>query len=412
MCTPTLVVAELAAGESITCTATYEITAADVEAGSVLNTACAVSEQTPEVCDDVDIPLAEIEIVKSADVDSYSAVGDEIAYTVTATNIGSATLSNVDISDDLIDGLDSWECRIGNSPTELPVASLLAGQSITCTATYQVTQADIEAGTVFNQACVDNDETPETCDDVTTPLAELEIVKTANVLTYSAVGDEIDYTVIATNTGQTTLTNVDISDALIDGLESWDCTPEIPATLAPGEQISCTATYAVTQADIEAGTVYNQACVDSDETPEICDDVNVDLISIVLDKSANRNYVPLTGTDVTFTLAFSHPLGEPDVFMYSLVDDVYGDLLDPANPAVSQNDCPDYVGLLVTPGQWYTCQFTAPVAVTLNNDHVNTATIVVTDGDVNSPEPRFATASDDAVVKLREPEIDRRAQDS
>ncbi len=403
-CTPTLVVAELAAGESITCTATYEITDADVEEGSVLNTACAVSEQTPDVCDDVDIPLAQIEIVKSADVDSYSAVGDEILYTVTATNTGVATLTNVDISDDLIDGLDSWECKVGNSVTDLPVTSLLAGQSIICTATYQVTQADIEAGTVFNQACVDSDETPETCDDVTTPLAELEIVKSANVQSYSAVGDEIVYTVIATNIGEAELTNVDISDALIDGLESWACTPEIPATLAVGEQITCTATYTVVAADITAGTVFNQACVDSDETPETCDDVNVDLISIVIDKSASRNFVPVTGTDVTFTLAFSHPAGEPPVYMYSLVDDVYGDLLDPANPAVSENDCPAYVGLLVAPGEWYTCQFTAPVTVSLKKDHVNVATIIVTDGDANNLEPRFASANDDAVVKLREPE--------
>ncbi len=180
-CTPTLTVAELAAGESITCTATYEITDADVEAGSVLNTACAVSDQTPEVCDDVDVPLAQLEIVKSADVDSYAQVGDEIEYTIVATNTGVATLTDVDISDALIDGLDDWKCMVGDSLTELPVASLLAGQSITCTATYEVTAADIDAGTVFNQACVDSDETPETCDDVTTPLAELEIVKSANV---------------------------------------------------------------------------------------------------------------------------------------------------------------------------------------------------------------------------------------
>ncbi len=523
-CTPTLVVAELAAGESITCTATYEITDADVEAGSVLNTACAVSEQTPEVCDDVDIPLAEIEIVKSADPLTYSAVGDEVEYTITATNTGSATLDNVDISDELIDGLDGWTCKLGDAVTSLPVAELASGQSITCTATYTVTDADVTGtdpeGFVINTACVDSDQTDEVCDSVTTheivmelvksvtpdvlaepggvftytlfidnesavPVeiqvltddnsaestdwaancavlvgttlgpdapgdadsvtcsytverteagtypntamvtvedeygtrawaqddesvrvlrSELEIVKSANVQSYSAVGDEIDYTIIATNTGEATLTNVDISDALIDGLESWECTPEIPATLAPGEQITCTATYEVTQADITAGTVFNQACVESDETPEICDDVNVDLISIVLDKSASRNFVPETGTDVTFTLSFSHPAEEPPVYMYSLVDDVYGDLLDPANPAVSENDCTDYVGLLVVPDQWYTCQFTAPVTVTLQQDHVNTATIIVTDGEANNPEPRFASANDDAVVKLREPE--------
>jgi hypothetical protein len=48
------------------------------------------------------------------------------------------------------------------------------------------------------------------------------------------------------------------------------------------------------------------------------------------------------------------------------------------------------------------------VTVSLQQDHVNVATIVVTDTDPNGPEPqepRFATADDDAVVKLREPEV-------
>ncbi len=208
-------------------------------------------------------------------------MGDEIVYTITATNTGQTELTNVDISDALIDGLESWECT-----PEIP-ATLAVGAQITCTATYEVTAADIDAGTVFNQACVDSDETPETCDDVTTPLAELEIVKSADVSSYSAVGDEIVYTITATNTGETELTNVDISDALIDGLESWECTPEIPATLAVGAQITCTATYEVTAADIDAGTVFNQACVDSDETPETCDDVTTPLAELEIVKSAN-----------------------------------------------------------------------------------------------------------------------------
>ena len=111
---------------------------------------------------------------------------------------------------------------------------------------------------------------------------------------------------------------------------------------------------------------------------------------------------------LAFTLAFTHPAGEPPVYLYSLVDDLYGDLLDPANPAVSANDCPDHVGLLVLPDQWYTCQFTARVTVTLQDDHVNVATIVVTDTAPDGPpsqEPRFASDEDDAVVQLREPEV-------
>ena len=158
--------------QSITCTATYRVTQQDVEDGSVFNQACADSDETPEVCDDLDIPLARLEIVKEASVSSYDAAGDEIVYTVTATNTGQATLRDVDVSDDLIDGLDSWVCQVGDTEVSLPVDSLASGQSITCTATYLVTEADLEAGSVPNTACADADETPEVCDDLDIPLAQ------------------------------------------------------------------------------------------------------------------------------------------------------------------------------------------------------------------------------------------------
>ena len=224
----TIPVDELRSGQSIVCTATYTIVEADIEAGSVFNQACVDSDETPEVCDDVDTPLAQLTIVKQADVETYTAVGDVINYTITATNTGQASLMNVDISDNLMADLDDWTCNLGDSAVTMPVDELLSGQSIVCTASYTIVEADIEAGSVLNQACVDSDETPEICDDVDTPLAQLTIVKQADSVTYSAAGDEIVYTITATNTGETELTNVDISDSLIDGLQSWSCRPGQP----------------------------------------------------------------------------------------------------------------------------------------------------------------------------------------
>ncbi|MGD8684748.1 MAG: hypothetical protein PVG27_12440, partial [Chloroflexota bacterium] len=459
VCTPPLVVDELQPGESIVCTASYTITGADIEAGQVFNQACVDSDETPEVCDDVTTPHAELEIEKSATPDTYSAVGDEIVYTVIATNTGQATLENVDISDELIDGLDSWTCQVGDTEVTLPVAELLSGQSIVCTATYTITDNDVTGsepeGFVVNTACADSDQTPEVCDEVTVneivieliksvtptvlpepggtftytlyidnesvvPLeitelvddnsalspdwaancavlvgqtlapdapgtadevtctytvertvagtypntaqvtgtdangrearaeddvsvrvlrSELDIVKEADVDTYSAVGDEIGYTVTATNTGESTLTNVDISDELIDGLASWTCDPGNPvASLAPGESIVCTATYIITQADIDAGTVFNQACVDSDLTPEVCDDVTVLLAELEIVKAASVEYYTGAGEEIVYTVTATNT-GEATLTNVDISDELIDGLAswtcDPGNPVAS-----------------------------------------------------------------------------
>ena len=61
-----------------------------------------------------------------------------------------------------------------------------------------------------------------------------------------------------------TLTGVTIADPKLGTLV---CTPPQPATLAPGEQLVCTGSYTLTQADLNAGPVHNTATADSDQTP-------------------------------------------------------------------------------------------------------------------------------------------------
>jgi uncharacterized repeat protein (TIGR01451 family) len=98
-----------------------------------------------------------------------------------------------------------------------------------------------------------------------TAAPSIGIVKTASPTTYAAEGVGITYTFVVTNTGNFTLTGVNVTDPLA-GLGAVTCNwagssdAGTPAgTLSPGETVSCAAAYSTTQADVDAGQVDNTA---------------------------------------------------------------------------------------------------------------------------------------------------------
>jgi uncharacterized repeat protein (TIGR01451 family) len=81
----------------------------------------------------------------------------------------------------------------------------------------------------------------------------LTIVNTANPTTYSAVGNVISYSFLVTNTGDVVINNLSVADDMATD-ESCPLT-----TLAPTESTTCTASYTIIQADLDAGSVSNTA---------------------------------------------------------------------------------------------------------------------------------------------------------
>ncbi len=249
----------LAPGQSVTATATYVITQADRDAGEVVNTATATGTPPsgPDVSDEdgheQPLPAAPgIQLVKTGAVD-----GSAIDYTFTVTNTGNVTLTSVNVADEL-EGLS--EIVYGTWPGEAGV--LAPGQSVTATATYVITQADRDAGAVVNTATATG--TPPSGPNVSdeddheqplVPSPAIQLVKTG-----SLTDGTIAYEFMVTNTGNVTLSGVSIADEL-QGLSEivFGTWPGEAGVLAPGQSVTATASYRVTDADRAAGSVTNSA---------------------------------------------------------------------------------------------------------------------------------------------------------
>ena len=185
------------------------------------------------------------------DTDSSGAVtlGDGLSYEASARNSGNVPLSNVTVSDE----------RAGGAAKVC--ATLGIGESCEWSGSYQVTQADVDAGKVDNTVTATADEVADQQANQSTTVAqkrELTLVKTAQEESFGAVGESIDYTYEVSNSGTVTLAGtVTIED---DKIASGITCEEVPEEgLGPGGTVTCTGSYTTVQADVDGSEVVNKA---------------------------------------------------------------------------------------------------------------------------------------------------------
>ena len=322
----------LIVGEIATYTATYTITQSDVDSGSVDNTAVGSGDSPsgtnvsdvsdnpgdPNGSDDPTVititPKPDLLVTKNISV-AGADVGDVISYNISVVNTG-----NVTISDIVIEDLNADPGSIVGSP----IASIGPGQVAIINVTQTITQADMDAGFIENSATATGDspndgpddvedvsdtkvdgfgdeildnETVESTDGngnidgdptndptVTILIQQPELQVTKSITTPGAVvGDIIEYEITVLNSGNTTISNIDVTDTNAD---AGSIIGSPISTLAPGESAIVTAQQTITQADLDAGFVENSATATGDSPNNGPDDIT-DVSDTDIDNNGN-----------------------------------------------------------------------------------------------------------------------------
>ena len=151
-----------------------------------------------------------LHIEKDATVPGGTAdvAGETISYTLAVTNQGNAAIANVVVDDPFTTNeapVLTGAFNVGDTDQD---GLLDVGETWTYTASHQVTQAELDAGTpIVNTATVTGDGATPDSDDASVAVAQskiLHIEKDATVPdgTADLTGETISYTLAVTNTGQ------------------------------------------------------------------------------------------------------------------------------------------------------------------------------------------------------------------
>ncbi|MCC9065368.1 DUF7507 domain-containing protein [Flavobacterium piscisymbiosum] len=272
----------------------------------------------PLICDtatiDVIVQVPTIEVIKKgtfndANGDGFAQKGETITYNFSVVNTGTMQLTNVVVTDPMV------------TVTGGPIAVLNVGtkDDTTFSATYVITQADVDAGAINNQALVtatpivgtpisnlsdSNDPAlPGKNDSTITKLSQnpgLKLLKhgifeDANHDGSVSEGDRINYVFRVINTGNVTIKDIVVTDPMVTVTGG-------PISLEPlaFDTTTFTASYVLTQSDIDLGAVYNLALVTGNDPNRVSIDNDSEDISPLTPQ--DKFYEPACPTCTVTTL--------------------------------------------------------------------------------------------------------------
>ena len=294
----TATIAIIAAKSEIRIKALHTVTSEDILAGKVGNVANVTWKDgettvTKTVGDDttkLTPPDVTLTVTKTSDWEGKATgakpeLGTKITYTITVKNDGNVPYTNVNFTDLLQNGDATVTGEIKTYGT------LAVNEEKSFTVEYIVTEADLLKAKITNKVTAEADEIEYTYYEgetekpgKATPNGEAEVTdrtddaKASTISTKTttstpknekgyALGETITYDIVVTNDGNLTVTRIEVVDNL-EGAEikagnGYDVVngKAVIAELKPGESVTVKVEYVVTEADILAGKVVNDATV-------------------------------------------------------------------------------------------------------------------------------------------------------
>lgn len=226
-------------------------------------------------------PVDPGQVVTKTHEDKTYDLDENVTFTINVKNIydEAKTVRIIEIPGVVIEGAPQ------ETPNVLTVEKVPAGETVTATATYKITETDIANGSFVNTVKVEFEggKPFENTDTVITvePVRSYTLTKKSSESNHEngmfKAGETIHYTLIVTNTGNQTLENVEITDTLnaagtISNIQGADSKQDGKVTiftissLAPKAEATIIYDYVVQEAD--KGNTISNAAVGTPANPE------------------------------------------------------------------------------------------------------------------------------------------------
>ncbi len=249
------------AGNSATFLARHIVTQSDLDAGKVVNIAYATGTDFYNFVDnaisnEVTVFAAQsplLVLTKTAQEESYSAIGELIHYSNEVRNTGNVKITGLTLTDPNTSATGSKQ-----------IASLEPGESAIIGTIHTITLADLNIGFVEKTASISgadaNSQPVRMISNQVTVKgkqnAQLTSLLTSAENTFAMEGDLIHYSIEVRNSGNVSLTNVSITDET-----SGPAIGKSIPVLVPGTVTVFNIEHTITPADMLAGKVLNRATV-------------------------------------------------------------------------------------------------------------------------------------------------------